>query len=86
MKVSMYPGNLLAMHISKPSGFRYKSGQYIFLNIPAISPFEWYLCIIFVQIYAFGVKNNLVNCPCWKIWLENLKKNLNKNDIWLEKN
>uniref|UniRef100_A0A453KUT9 FAD-binding FR-type domain-containing protein n=1 Tax=Aegilops tauschii subsp. strangulata TaxID=200361 RepID=A0A453KUT9_AEGTS len=28
--------------MSKPYGFRYRSGQYIFLQCPMISPFEWH--------------------------------------------
>jgi hypothetical protein len=40
-KVAIYPGNVLALHMSKPQGFRYKSGQYMFVNCAAVSPFEW---------------------------------------------
>lgn len=41
LKVAVYPGNVLALHVSKPQGFRYRSGQYIFVNCAAVSPFEW---------------------------------------------
>ncbi|CAN1790715.1 Respiratory burst oxidase homolog protein C [Linum perenne] len=41
-KVAIYPGNVLALHMSKPNGFRYKSGQYMFVNCAAVSPFEWH--------------------------------------------
>lgn len=41
LQVSVLPGNVLTVVMSKPPGFRYKSGQYIFLKCPAISPFEW---------------------------------------------
>ncbi|KAF2321357.1 hypothetical protein GH714_040429 [Hevea brasiliensis] len=41
-KVAIYPGNVLALHLSKPQGFRYKSGQYMFVNCAAVSPFEWH--------------------------------------------
>ncbi|XP_031277316.1 respiratory burst oxidase homolog protein C [Pistacia vera] len=41
-KVAIYPGNVLALHMSKPHGFRYKSGQYMFVNCAAVSPFEWH--------------------------------------------
>ncbi|KAJ6676350.1 putative proteinDPH OXIDASE [Salix viminalis] len=40
--VAIYPGNVLALHMSKPQGFRYKSGQYMFVNCAAVSPFEWH--------------------------------------------
>ncbi|KAK6147941.1 hypothetical protein DH2020_018853 [Rehmannia glutinosa] len=40
--VAVYPGNVLALHMSKPQGFKYKSGQYIFVNCAAVSPFEWH--------------------------------------------
>ncbi|KAK0590794.1 hypothetical protein LWI29_031753 [Acer saccharum] len=40
--VAVYPGNVLALHMSKPQGFRYKSGQYMFVNCAAVSPFEWH--------------------------------------------
>ncbi|KAK8287363.1 hypothetical protein V6Z12_D07G053700 [Gossypium hirsutum] len=32
LKVAVYPGKVLALHMSKPHGFRYKSGQYMFVN------------------------------------------------------
>ncbi|XP_071733407.1 respiratory burst oxidase homolog protein C-like isoform X2 [Rutidosis leptorrhynchoides] len=34
--------NVLALTMSKPPGFKYKSGQYMFVNCAAISPFEWH--------------------------------------------
>ncbi|KAM0072729.1 putative NAD(P)H oxidase (H(2)O(2)-forming) [Helianthus debilis subsp. tardiflorus] len=42
MKVSILPGDVFSIIMSKPSGFRYRSGQYIFLQCPSISPFEWH--------------------------------------------
>ncbi|KAG6478106.1 respiratory burst oxidase homolog protein C-like [Zingiber officinale] len=42
LKVAVYPGNVLALHVSKPPGFRYHSGQYIFVNCAAVSPFQWH--------------------------------------------
>ncbi|CAO2203483.1 unnamed protein product [Urochloa humidicola] len=41
-KVAVYPGNVLALYMSKPPGFRYRSGQYIFINCRAVSPYEWH--------------------------------------------
>uniref|UniRef100_A0ACD5XN41 Uncharacterized protein n=1 Tax=Avena sativa TaxID=4498 RepID=A0ACD5XN41_AVESA len=41
-KVAVYPGNVIAIHMSKPHGFRYKSGQYIYVNCGEVSPFEWH--------------------------------------------
>ncbi|KAL5572302.1 hypothetical protein UlMin_021899 [Ulmus minor] len=42
LKVSVLPGNVFNLIMSKPPGFKYKSGQYIFLQCPTISPFEWH--------------------------------------------
>ncbi|XP_042478306.1 respiratory burst oxidase homolog protein E [Macadamia integrifolia] len=42
IKVSLLPGSVLSIIMSRPHGFRYKSGQYIFLQCPRISPFEWH--------------------------------------------
>ncbi|XP_009769453.1 respiratory burst oxidase homolog protein E [Nicotiana tabacum] len=42
LKVSVLPGDLLSLIMSKPDGFKYKSGQYIFLQCPTISSFEWH--------------------------------------------
>ncbi|KAJ6830427.1 putative respiratory burst oxidase-like protein A [Iris pallida] len=42
LKVAMYPGNVLSLQMSKPPGFRYRSGQYMFVQCPVISPFEWH--------------------------------------------
>ncbi|KAI9161756.1 hypothetical protein LWI28_020402 [Acer negundo] len=41
IKASVYP-DVLALHMSKPEGFEYKSGQYMFVNCSAVSPFEWH--------------------------------------------
>ncbi|KAK9131474.1 hypothetical protein Sjap_011961 [Stephania japonica] len=40
--VSVLPGNVFSLIMSKPSGFKYKSGQYIFIQCQSISPFEWH--------------------------------------------
>ncbi|PIM97759.1 NAD(P)H oxidase [Handroanthus impetiginosus] len=42
LTAAIYPGNVLTLHMSKPQGFKYKSGQYIFVNCEAVSRFEWY--------------------------------------------
>ncbi|XWS48873.1 hypothetical protein CRYUN_Cryun13aG0113900 [Craigia yunnanensis] len=42
LKVAIYPGGVLTLQMSKPPQFRYKSGQYMFVQCPAISPFEWH--------------------------------------------
>ncbi|KAE9602729.1 putative NAD(P)H oxidase (H(2)O(2)-forming) [Lupinus albus] len=42
LKVAIYPGNVLTLNMSKPQGFTYKSGQYMFVNCAAVSPFEWH--------------------------------------------
>ncbi|XP_054807539.1 respiratory burst oxidase homolog protein E isoform X2 [Prosopis cineraria] len=42
LKVSVLPGNVFSVVMSKPHGFMYKSGQYLFLKCPKISPFEWH--------------------------------------------
>ncbi|WJX60267.1 hypothetical protein P8452_45495 [Trifolium repens] len=42
IKVAIYPGNVLTLQMSKPPQFSYKSGQYMFIQCPAVSPFEWH--------------------------------------------
>ncbi|RYQ90301.1 hypothetical protein Ahy_B09g096463 isoform D [Arachis hypogaea] len=42
LKVAVYPGNVLALHMSKPQGFKYTSGQYIYVNCLDVSPFQWH--------------------------------------------
>ncbi|KAD5317436.1 hypothetical protein E3N88_17382 [Mikania micrantha] len=42
IKVSNLPGDVFSVIMSKPNGFKYKSGQYVFLKCPSISPFEWH--------------------------------------------
>ncbi|KAL5755524.1 hypothetical protein ACOSQ2_020270 [Xanthoceras sorbifolium] len=42
LKVVVYPENVLALHMSKPHGFKYKSGQYMFVKCTTISPFQWH--------------------------------------------
>ncbi|KAL3538141.1 hypothetical protein ACH5RR_001507 [Cinchona calisaya] len=42
LKVAVYPGNVMALYMSKPQGFRYTSGQYIFVKCSDVSPFQWH--------------------------------------------
>lgn len=42
LKVAIYPGDVLTLQMTKPPQFRYKSGQYMFVQCPAVSPFEWH--------------------------------------------
>ncbi|CAL1357425.1 unnamed protein product [Linum trigynum] len=42
LRVSVLPGDVFSLTMSKPQGFKYKSGQYMFLQCPAISSFEWH--------------------------------------------
>ncbi|KAI7724868.1 hypothetical protein M8C21_028176 [Ambrosia artemisiifolia] len=42
LKVAIYPGKVLTLQMSKPPQFRYKSGQYMFVQCPIVSPFEWH--------------------------------------------
>lgn len=42
LKVSVFPENVLSLHMSRPINFKYESGQYMFINCPTISTFEWY--------------------------------------------
>ncbi|ESQ54796.1 hypothetical protein EUTSA_v10024427mg [Eutrema salsugineum] len=42
LKAPAYPGNVLNLHMSRPKNFEYKSGQYMFINCPAVSQFEWH--------------------------------------------
>ncbi|KAL8556715.1 hypothetical protein ACS0TY_004248 [Phlomoides rotata] len=42
LKVAIYPGNVLSLQMSKPPQYKYKSGQYMFVQCPTVSPFEWH--------------------------------------------
>ncbi|XP_024518421.1 respiratory burst oxidase homolog protein A isoform X2 [Selaginella moellendorffii] len=42
LKAAIYPGNVLSLDMTKPPGFKYQSGMYIFIKCPSISPFEWH--------------------------------------------
>nr|XP_043620155.1 putative respiratory burst oxidase homolog protein H [Erigeron canadensis] len=42
IKAIIYTGNVLALYMTKPLGFRYKSGMYLFVQCPQISRFEWH--------------------------------------------
>ncbi|PIA63199.1 hypothetical protein AQUCO_00200899v1 [Aquilegia coerulea] len=42
VKATAYPGKVLSLKVSKPPGFQYRSGMYIFLQCPQISTFEWH--------------------------------------------
>ncbi|KAK9279482.1 hypothetical protein L1049_013161 [Liquidambar formosana] len=42
IKAIIYTGNVLALYMSKPAGFKYQSGMYLFVKCPDISNFEWH--------------------------------------------
>lgn len=41
LQAVIYQGNVLALYMSKPPAFKYKSGMYLFVKCPDISSFEW---------------------------------------------
>ncbi|GAA0161326.1 oxidase [Lithospermum erythrorhizon] len=42
IKAVVYTGNVLALYMSKPPVFKYKSGMYLFVKCPDISNYEWH--------------------------------------------
>uniref|UniRef100_A0A1J3CL19 Respiratory burst oxidase-like protein A n=1 Tax=Noccaea caerulescens TaxID=107243 RepID=A0A1J3CL19_NOCCA len=42
LKVAVLPGNVLSIQMSRPTNFRYRSGQYMYLNCSAVSSLEWH--------------------------------------------
>ena len=41
-RVELFKGDTLALTIAKPRGFRYRCGDYLYLNVPEISKYEWH--------------------------------------------
>lgn len=72
-QVCLLPGNVLTITMSKPYGFRYRSGQYIFLQCPTISPFEWFVQlsinspVLIELLTAYStVIQVLIHCVCFR--------------------
>ncbi|TYK01271.1 putative respiratory burst oxidase-like protein H [Cucumis melo var. makuwa] len=42
IKAVIYTGNVLALYMTRPQVFRYRSGMYLFIKCPDISSFEWH--------------------------------------------
>ncbi|KAJ8629168.1 hypothetical protein MRB53_022491 [Persea americana] len=42
VKAAIHPGNVLSLYMSKPPGFKYESGMYLFVKCPNVSTFEWH--------------------------------------------
>lgn len=42
-QAAIYPGTVLSIHVKKPPGFKCKSGMYLFIKYPDVTPFEWYV-------------------------------------------
>lgn len=63
----------MTITMSKPYGFRYRSGQYIFLQCPTISPFEWFVqlsinspvLIELLTAYSIVIQV-LIHCVCFR--------------------
>ncbi|KAL2604384.1 hypothetical protein AAZV13_09G065600 [Glycine max] len=77
LKVSGLPGNVFSLLMSKPNGFKYKSGQYIFLQCPKVSPFEWHP---FSITSAPGDEYLSVHIRTVGDWTQELKHLLTKED------
>ena len=48
IQAAIYPGNVLSIYMKKPPSFKYKSGMYLFVKCPDVSPFEWYKCSVVI--------------------------------------
>ncbi|KAK1436763.1 hypothetical protein QVD17_02545 [Tagetes erecta] len=42
LRATAYPGGVLALRMTKPTNFKYKSGEYMFVKCVDVSPFEWH--------------------------------------------
>ncbi|XP_062205742.1 respiratory burst oxidase homolog protein F-like [Phragmites australis] len=42
LNATTYPGKVLALKVTKPPSFRYRSGMYVFVQCPQVSKFEWH--------------------------------------------
>ncbi|CAD6204444.1 unnamed protein product [Miscanthus lutarioriparius] len=42
LNATTYPGKVLALKVTNPPGFRYRSGMYVFVQCPEVSKFEWH--------------------------------------------
>ncbi|KAL1364004.1 hypothetical protein HN51_012160 [Arachis hypogaea] len=77
VKVSVLPGNVFSIIMCKPTGFKYKSGQYVFLQCPNISPFEWHP---FSITSAPGDEYLSVHIRTVGDWTKELKRVFTEND------
>ncbi|OMO62704.1 FAD-binding 8 [Corchorus olitorius] len=72
LKVVVYPGNVLALQMSKPQGFIYKSGEYMFVNCSAVSPFEWHTFYIISTTGDDYLSFHICTLGDWTRWLKTL--------------
>ncbi|KAJ7294654.1 hypothetical protein O6H91_21G005900 [Diphasiastrum complanatum] len=70
VKAAIYPGNVLALHMTKPTAFKYQSGMYMFLQCPSISSFEWHP---FSITSAPGDKYLSVHIRIYGDWTEEMR-------------
>ncbi|GMH34692.1 hypothetical protein BSKO_02553 [Bryopsis sp. KO-2023] len=42
LSTEILPGNVVGLRLMKPRGFLYTAGQYVFINCPQLSVFEWH--------------------------------------------
>ncbi|KAL5678573.1 hypothetical protein ACJX0J_014704, partial [Zea mays] len=64
---------VMSLHFSKPQGFRYKSGQYIFVNCAAVSPFEWHPFSITSAPHDEYLSVHIKNLGDWTGALQNVR-------------
>ncbi|PRQ47795.1 putative NAD(P)H oxidase (H(2)O(2)-forming) [Rosa chinensis] len=77
LKATILPRNVISLIMSKPPGFKYRSGQCIFLQCPTISPFEWHP---FSITSAPGDEHLSVHVRTVGEWTQELKQAISEGD------
>lgn len=54
-RVPAYPGNVLALHMSKPQRFKYSRGRYIYVNRSVFFYSKWFLRLTYLLILIFEI-------------------------------
>eukprot|EP00250_Pteridium_aquilinum_P020020 c24671_g1_i1 orf=344-3124(+) len=81
LKVEAYRGDVIGLYMTKPPGFNYRSGMYIFLKCPSVSSMEWHP---FSFTSAPGDNHLSVHVRVCGDWTQNLKRVFSKGGSMLD--
>ena len=78
IKINLLPSKNISLVIKKPNSFNYIAGDYLYVNLPFVSRYEWYPFIISPSKSPALIKVNIKSYGKWAMtFLKDIENNVN---------